>query len=339
MDELHMLAELRRDTPPIRAGASGAARARLLEEMTAPSRSRVRLRPIIVRAGVVAALASAIITAIAVPRDTGGDPARPGVVAVLAGAQPAVAAVAKRARTAAEKQSTEKVPADSWTYVRTLQRETESHDLSDLRDWYTADGRWNAGVDDDGRVTVSEIDPERDVPSAAFLLGAPTEPEGMARHVYAEVDRIIAAERAGGIRSSTVDTSRGRDVAAFALVKEALKRYYVTPRQQAALYGALAYIPGVTVIEDVEDAAGRHGQAFGIIDAQSVRSEIVFDRRTYRYLGSRSVFTEDYTESPPPPGVDSDYDPDNPLHFAKGTVVELTAKMDAAVVDGPGQRP
>jgi hypothetical protein len=187
---------------------------------------------------------------------------------------------------------------------------------------------------------MSEILPGWDLPTAAFLLNAPTDPEGMARHVYAQVDEIIRKERDHTIGGSVgIDTSRGRDVAAFDLVKQVLLMFYVTPRQQAALYGALAYIPGVTVIEGVTDAAGREGQAFGMVDAQSVRSEIILDPHTYRYLGSRSVFIEDWTETPPPPGVGGDYDPDDPLHFEKGTVIELSARLDSGVVDRPGDRP
>ena len=339
MDELEMLAELRRDAPRISPDAAGAARARLIEETVAPERPHRRVRPVVWRTGLVAALTVAIVMGAVVFEADGPAPGRgPGFTGVLPAAQPAVAAVAYRARTAAEKGPADKLEPTAWAYVRTLQRESQSHQLSVLHDWSTLDGLHCGGADNRGNVNVGECDPVRDVPSQAFLLDAPDDAEGMARYVYAEVDHIIQGERDHTIRSSGVDTSRGRNVAAFSLVKVVLRYFYATPRQQAALYGALAYIPGVTVIDDVADAAGRHGQAFGITDSQSVRSEIILDKRTYQYLGTRAIFTKDWTEPWSPPDLSPDFDPAHPLHFAKGTVIELTAKVASGIVDGPGVR-
>ncbi|GAA4572572.1 CU044_5270 family protein [Planotetraspora kaengkrachanensis] len=340
MDELDLLAELRRDTPRISPAATTAARARLIEAMETPERPTRQVGPVAWRAGLVAALAAAIVTGTVVTEGDGPGPGRgPGFTGMLSAAQPAVAAVADRARTVADREPADSLDPTAWAYVETLQRESQSHEMSTLSDWYTLDGLHYAGVDDSGRITVFNGEPLRDVPSQAFLLDAPNDAEGMARHVYAEVDRIIQGERDHTIRGEIgVDTSRGRDVAAFTLVKQVLLSFYVTPRQQAALYGALAYIPGVTVIDDVADAAGRHGQAFGITDSQSVRSEIIIDSRTYRYLGTRAIFTEDWTEPSHPPGIAPDSDPAHPLRFPKGTVIELTAKMASGIVSGPGER-
>ncbi|GAA4587472.1 hypothetical protein GCM10023194_36450 [Planotetraspora phitsanulokensis] len=339
MDELDLLAELRGDTPRISTGAARAARARLIEAMAAPERPPRWVGPAVWRTGLVAAFAVAIVIGtVFFEGDTPAPGRGPGLTGVLPIAQPAVAAVAERARTVAGRGPADRLEPTAWVYVETLQRESQSHEMSTLSDWYTLDGLHSAGVDDRGRLNVFHAEPLRDVPSQAFLLDAPDDAEGMARHVYAEVDRIIRGERDHTIRLARVDTSRGRDVAAFTLVQTVLKYFYATPRQQAALYGALAYIPGVEVVDDVADAAGRHGQAFGITDSQSVRSEIILDKRTYRYLGTRAIFTKDWTEPSYPPDISPDSDPAHPLHFPKGTVIELTAKVASGIVGGPGER-
>ncbi|MFF9489853.1 CU044_5270 family protein [Streptomyces sp. NPDC014676] len=109
--------------------------------------------------------------------------------------------------------------------------------------------------------------------------------------------------------------------ATFALVGDLASESLMPPAQGAALYRAAAKIPGVFVIDDTVDAAGRHGVAVARVDAGE-RVELVFDRRTKELLGSREVAVEDL-----------------PWGYEKGEMTGRTAVLERAVVDERGERP
>ena len=109
------------------------------------------------------------------------------------------------------------------------------------------------------------------------------------------------------------------------------------PDVRAALYQALAKIPGVTVVQDATDAAGRRGVALARAAAIEgpgssgwLRLEIILDSNTYRYLGARHVVTRDhFTPNVGPRGTWN----------RKGQVLVSRAQLALAVVDAPCQRP
>ncbi|MFF7930984.1 hypothetical protein [Streptomyces sp. NPDC007940] len=52
-------------------------------------------------------------------------------------------------------------------------------------------------------------------------------------------------------------------------------------------------MPGVVAVDDAVDATGRHGVAVARLDEQSgQRTEWIFDKKTYAFLGERSVQVE-----------------------------------------------
>ncbi|MFI6339450.1 CU044_5270 family protein [Streptomyces sp. NPDC050535] len=113
------------------------------------------------------------------------------------------------------------------------------------------------------------------------------------------------------------------DQAVFVLVGDLIGEAIVPPEVNAALYRAVERIPGVTVIDDAVDAAGRPGVAIARDDPDNPsRDEWIFDKKTHEYLGERSVATSDW-----PGGV------------KKGDVTSNTAILDRAVVDRAGERP
>ncbi|MFB8773744.1 CU044_5270 family protein [Streptomyces broussonetiae] len=112
------------------------------------------------------------------------------------------------------------------------------------------------------------------------------------------------------------------DQAMFVLVGDLIRDAIVPPEQRAALYRAVARIPGVTVVDNAVDAAGREGVAIARKDPDNpTRDEWIFDRETFELLGERSVASEDYSD------------------VKKGTVTSNTAVLRRAVVDAPGERP
>ncbi|MFI8193038.1 CU044_5270 family protein [Streptomyces sp. NPDC085946] len=112
------------------------------------------------------------------------------------------------------------------------------------------------------------------------------------------------------------------DQAVFVLAGDLIQSAIVPPEQGAALYRAVARVPGVTVVEGAVDAVGRRGVAITRQDPDNpTRDEWVFDPETYEFLGERSVATDDYE------------------NVTEGTVTSSTAVLRRAVVDEPGRRP
>ncbi|WP_052423799.1 CU044_5270 family protein [Nonomuraea candida] len=82
------------------------------------------------------------------------------------------------------------------------------------------------------------------------------------------------------------------------LVRESVVR----PSLGAALYQVAAGLDGITLIGDAVDAAGRPGLAVAMDEGNGTRSELIFDRTTYHYLGERTVTTRDRTVETPTGG-------------------------------------
>jgi hypothetical protein len=95
----------------------------------------------------------------------------------------------------------------------------------------------------------------------------------------------------------------------------------------AALYRALAHIPGVHLLtKPVKDAAGRPGLAVestSVEGTSTSRSILILDPKTYAYRGR---LLEEHNS-----------DPRIPKRGASST--DASARLGVAVVDHPGQRP
>ncbi|WP_188192692.1 CU044_5270 family protein [Nonomuraea sp. SYSU D8015] len=72
----------------------------------------------------------------------------------------------------------------------------------------------------------------------------------------------------------------------------------VRPSLSAALFRVAAGLDGITLVPDAVDVAGRPGVAVAMDEGDGTRSELIFDRRTYRYLGERTVNIRDIEVKP-----------------------------------------
>ena len=104
-------------------------------------------------------------------------------------------------------------------------------------------------------------------PAPAFRTDLPTNTDAMLNWLY---------------QNSHGDNPR--NVEAFFTVEDLIQETYLTPAELSALFSATSQIPGVTVDKDALDASGRHG--IGITMGTS-DGELVFDPKTYEYLGER----------------------------------------------------
>ncbi|MEU9393142.1 CU044_5270 family protein [Streptomyces sp. NPDC048324] len=201
------------------------------------------------------------------------------------------------------------------TYPRTVGDKTTvvSQRLHSRQVWNSLDGKdgWliEAGQTDDKGITLRS-----DIPlSGAYdaLAELPTEPDALLRRIYRESD----ADR---------DPEVPRDQAAFVAIGDLLTESYPPARVSAALYKAAARIPGVVAVDDAVDATGRHGVAIARQnDTAGERTEWIFDRKTLRFLGERTVVVKAVAHSP----------------FKVGTVTFTSAITQRAIVDASKQVP
>ena len=143
-------------------------------------------------------------------------------------------------------------------------------------------------------------------PTYRWLSSLPTDPDQLLTYLYTKTPHAKGRER---------------DQAVFEQIGSLLGGV-MPPRTAAALYRAAAKIPGVTPAPKARDAIGRQGLGIARDDTRyGIRTEWVFDKKDYAFLGSRSYLTKDesYGES--------------------GTLLSSSAVLDHAVVDKAGEPP
>ncbi|MFC5724572.1 CU044_5270 family protein [Streptomyces gamaensis] len=136
------------------------------------------------------------------------------------------------------------------------------------------------------------------------LKALPTDPDSLLKRLYQ-----------GGQKGNP-----DADWAAFKEIGSLLREQIAPPQTSAALYRTAAQIPGVKLIDSTTDADGRPGMAIAF-DNDGIRSEWIFDKKTYSYLGERMVLLKDAYGMKP------------------GTVIGQTAVTTRAVVDAKKQLP
>ncbi|MFD0516378.1 CU044_5270 family protein [Streptomyces aureus] len=97
------------------------------------------------------------------------------------------------------------------------------------------------------------------------------------------------------IYSATRGQAPGKDAAAFNWVGETVSESIVPGDVASAIWRAAAKIPGVVLVKDSVDAAGRHGEAIAHV-SNGERTEYIFDRNTHLFLGERSYLVKNTTE-------------------------------------------
>ncbi|MDG5806655.1 CU044_5270 family protein [Streptomyces ossamyceticus] len=148
----------------------------------------------------------------------------------------------------------------------------------------------------------------------------PGEVEGMYRYLYGA--KAGKEPKAGDKRA---------DRKAFAKGAELLAGQLLPPKEEVALYRALARIPGLTVYEGARDTVGRSGVSVGIAGSFNdygqgrSRYELLFDERTSAFLAFNSVNLD---------ALDEDCE-----SLREGDLVSSEAILKRGVVDRVGERP
>ncbi len=107
---------------------------------------------------------------------------------------------------------------------------------------------------------------------------------------------------------------------AFITAGDLIRESCVRPAALAALFAAVAQIPGVSVADHAANAAGQQGVAVQQT-YQGISEQLIFNPRTYAFIGERQVAVSASSG------------------LSVGTVLDTTAILRLAVVDQAGQLP
>ncbi|MFI6984227.1 CU044_5270 family protein [Embleya sp. NPDC050154] len=134
------------------------------------------------------------------------------------------------------------------------------------RTW-TINGTWQAAEP-------PTFDPHMGAPTYNFLASLPRDPDALLARIHAD----------------TEGQGNGADAQAFKTIGDLIRNQVLPPGLADVLYRTAARIPGVVVVPESTDAIGRTGIALARTDeVAGDRTEWIFDRNTYEFLGERTV--------------------------------------------------
>ncbi|WP_067450268.1 CU044_5270 family protein [Actinomadura macra] len=331
----------RRDLP---AGRHEARRAHLIGELTAVSRP-YRPRRRLAFGGLAAGLAAAVTAALLVP---GGGREDRGPTLVNAGATE----VLTRASRAAATRPGLRMRPDQFLYFESKSYQaagtgagSQQPEYGHRRAWFSVDGRRAGLIRNSGDVGIwlcsgsAELE-KRDAEATARGENLPIDlahPPTGCRNDDVRLTGMPTGVEA--MRRWLFDHRNGQNppaVQAFITVGDTIRERYVEPRTLSVIFAAAARIPGVTVTRDVTDLLGRKGIAVGQT-WQGQRQELIFDARTYAFLGERSLVDDSGTSirgsATSTPGRSSG------AKGRQGSVAYASAEIRMAVTDRAGQLP
>ncbi|TMR09868.1 hypothetical protein ETD86_41775 [Nonomuraea turkmeniaca] len=326
MDDLKLLGELRADAPEPDTARLHALRRRVEGARRPAKRRRLWLAPSLLAAATAAA--GAIVLVSGVERSTAPLPVIVETVPMKA------EVVLRQAALAAERRRADRAPrADQWMYRKVAVKQPGDDPAAVQEYWTRYDGTEQAFRLDGGPMErrVVKLDPDDDdlTPQqyAARLARLPTDPDKLLAHVKG--DRHWADKP-----KDDPGDAESPDARAFRVLSVYLDQEIpMPPKLEAAIFRALAKIPGVRVDMGVHDAANRAGVGISYdVDSRRdaegrlvSRSYVVLDATTYRYLGRRVDNLQDDVLG-------------GELIAAKGTYY-ASAELASGVVDEPGQAP
>ncbi|MFE3449794.1 CU044_5270 family protein [Nonomuraea sp. NPDC059194] len=324
MDDLRSLREWRAEVPEPGHEWIISGRRRLLTRIRGRGRTLGRRLLVVGALGATAALAVATLRP---------QPPAPGPESTPSVVRLDSSVVLARAAEVAGKRRSAQVPLPTqWHYTKTLDKQPNSDTIETHEHWMRYDGMQAASFGEDGELVVGPEGDPRDpgdddlTPQQydAKLRELPTDPRKLLVKVTGDRHWIVGAREEGVPKRAEPANAR-----AFRVIMLYLSRYgTMPPRLEAAMYRALALIPGVQIEQGVTDAAGRSGLGIWLESAidRSARDYVILDPGTYRYLGQQRVWLRDEF----PPGRSEPA-------FRKGAVWSTTL-LSSVIVDRPGQR-
>lgn len=290
MDDLELLSRLRpaaEDPDPVTLAAHRIA---LLNRATDPGARAVARRWSMPRMASGAAVVAGITAVGLVVGLSGGHeslPPGPGAMASSGSASPRTAAVVLLANAADAAANTPAGNGD-WAYTSSVivMNNTGTHTLR-RQTWEKTDGT-DALIreDRDGKVEDMRTGDNSGMfplslrhPTYRYLATLPTDPTALRDEIYRQAQNELRELKPLPQPLYTVDQW------AFLLIGD-LVRQAAPPELKAALYRVAATIPDVEYVNDITDAAGRHGIGVAhVVNNGGDRTILIFDRTTYQVMG------------------------------------------------------
>jgi hypothetical protein len=340
-DEITTFREARPAATPYDPGARARLRARLVDEATAAPRAH-QLRRVRRRIVTVGALTTALVVGITVVQnvDLSGGPAggsttpgelrTPLLLGPVANAEDLAHAAAVQA---AAEPDTRPRP-DQWSYAKSVLADSSQGSGGSLfgppdrrvtvERWSRVDGKQSAIIDK-GRLQIRNLSameqsgsPRSDYP---YLLSLPDDSDALLDQVYKVVDSEGGQKPADEARASR----------AFQIIDVFMRDSALPLKLRAAMYGALAKIPGVRYEAKAADIQGRPGVTLYRIEEGYLRSEIMVNPKTYEYMGFRFIAIKNHVSQ----GTDERGAQDV---TKKGQILGWGGLLKATIVDRAGQR-
>ena len=120
----------------------------------------------------------------------------------------------------------------------------------------------------------------------------PTEPKALRRTVEGNEIDVVGFNLMYG-KTKHLDTEQTMEELINVLLEGE-----PTPRLQAAIFGALAELPGMAVDTGATDGLGRHGDAIQLRVKKGIREEYIFDPTSGEVLASRGVLVDPAAAGP-----------------------------------------
>ncbi|GAA4522064.1 MULTISPECIES: CU044_5270 family protein [Nonomuraea] len=314
MDDLRSLREWRAEVPEPDQEWSIPQRRRLLTRIR---RRRWTWAHRLITVGAAGA-AVAVLAVVALPSEP--SVTEPAVTPSSAVRLDPGLVLAQAAKVASERGDAPRPAPTQWHYTRSMDKQPTSDTAQTYERWIRYDGKQTAGFGENGDLVVTDVPPDPgddDLAPGQYdakLRGLPTDPRKLLAKVTGDRHWIDFPQEKGVPRNAEPPDAR-----AYRVITLYLSRYgTMPPRLEAAMFQALALIPGVRIEHGVTDAAGRAGLGIWREGGGDVRRYDILDPDTYRYLGTATVWLRD-------------------SRLPKGAVWR-TALLSSVIVDRPGER-
>ena len=342
MNDLDLVRDLRADVPSPTRERLAPGRARLLASVSRPSRPRYARRAVLP----VSAAASAVAVAVAVAAASGawsGPATRSAAVKPPAIRLTLTAQLLSTAAVTVAKHPVARPGPHQWFYTKFVGHDYGQPAQSN-ENWETFDGRRTAyfqngrlivhktpGVFGGGGPThVGEYNANA-TPQTAYnaLASLPSNPRALLAVIAKQVAKVGPSVAPGSVVS--LYAPKGRDELEFDYLAQLLWNSATgePPAAEAAVFRALAAIPGVSSQQGITDVVGR--PAIGLSD-NGGKTQLLLDPRTYQVIGMRAASTgTDPVRTAAGKGRKVPWPP-------KGTIIESMAWAQVTMVSGPGRR-
>lgn len=338
MNDLDLVRDLRADVPSPTRERLAPGRARLLASISRPSRPRYARRAVLL----VTAAAAASAVAVAVASGAFSGPAtrsaavKPPAIRLTLTAQ----LLSTAAATVAKHPAVRPGP-HQWFYAKFVAHDYGQPTQSN-ENWETFDGRQTAyfqngqlivhktlGVFGGGPTALGEYNANA-TPQTAYnaLASLPSNPKALLAVIARQVAKAGPSAASGSAVS--LYAPKGRDELEFDYLAQLLWNSATgePPAAEAAVFRALAAIPGVSSQQGITDVIGR--PAIGL-SGNGGKTQLLLDPQTYQVIGMRAASTgTDPVRTMAGKGRKVPWPP-------KGTIIESMAWAQVTMVSGPGR--